>query len=404
MSDLQSVDVLIVGGSFAGSAAAKRTVDAGLDTLVLERFELPRHKICSGIVSPRGHRFLIENYGPLPKEALHEPAACTGVMFHFPSLRSVPVQFDGGPTAHLNRKHSDHWALMRSGAGVHDKTRVLRIEDKGSHVEVLARRDQRDVHYRARMVIAADGPSSTVVRSLYPGYRASIPWFAVKQHFHEIIRCPLDEKYFHFWFHRELGQYTWSHKRGDRQIVGVGFEAGDNMEERHARVIRYLEDAHGVALGPSLEHEGSINNFGLSLINRYVFGKGNVAVTGQAAGFLNMIAEGMSVAMHSGAISGEAVTEALRSGRPLQQVYRQMIASEVRRCSDQWNPIEIVFGRPHEGDFWGAVACQGYSKLSITRELMRFIPVFGKYGWGRQMLAQSLYRKVRDGYDPSRWM
>ena len=404
MSDQYNVDVLIVGGSFAGSAAAKRTVDAGLDTLVLERFELPRHKICSGIVSPRGHRFLLENFGPLPKEALHTPTACSGVTFHFPSRRSVPVHFDGGPTPHLNRKHSDHWALIRSGAPVHDRTRVVGIEDKGSHVDVLARRKQRDVRYRARMVIAADGPSSTVVRALYPGYRASIPWFAVKQYFHEIIKCPLDEKYFHFWFHRDLGQYTWSHKRGNRQIVGVGFEAGDNMEARHARVIRYLAEIHGVELGPPLEHEGSVNNFGPSLINRYVFGKGNVAVTGQAAGFLNMIAEGMSVAMHSGATSGEAVVESLRTGSPLQKVYRQMIASEVRRCSDQWNPLEIAFGRPHEGDFWGAVKDQGYSKLSVAYELMRFIPVFGKYRWGRQMLLQSLYRKIRDGYDPGRWL
>ena len=45
---------------------------------------------------------------------------------------------------------------------------------------------------------------------------------------------------------------------------------------------------------------------GPSLINRYVFGKGNVLITGQAAGFLNMIGEGMSCALHSGAICGEA--------------------------------------------------------------------------------------------------
>ena len=34
----------------------------------IERKELPRHKICSGILSPRGHRFLLENFGPLPPE------------------------------------------------------------------------------------------------------------------------------------------------------------------------------------------------------------------------------------------------------------------------------------------------------------------------------------------------
>ncbi|MEE8111914.1 MAG: FAD-dependent oxidoreductase, partial [Acidobacteriota bacterium] len=57
-------DVLIIGASLSAAAAAKRLVDAGLDTVVLERKKLPRHKICSGILSPRGHRFLLENFGP----------------------------------------------------------------------------------------------------------------------------------------------------------------------------------------------------------------------------------------------------------------------------------------------------------------------------------------------------
>ncbi len=68
---MRNVDVVIVGASLAAAAAAKRTVDAGLETIILERKELPRHKICSGILSPRGHRFLLENFGPLPRETLH---------------------------------------------------------------------------------------------------------------------------------------------------------------------------------------------------------------------------------------------------------------------------------------------------------------------------------------------
>ena len=47
---MRSVDVIIVGASLSAAAAAKRLVDAGLETVVLERKELPRHKICSGIL------------------------------------------------------------------------------------------------------------------------------------------------------------------------------------------------------------------------------------------------------------------------------------------------------------------------------------------------------------------
>ena len=117
---MRSVDVVIVGASLSAAAAAKRLVDAGLETIVLERKALPRHKICSGILSPRGHRFLIENFGPLPREVLHEPTSCRGVTFHFPSMVSMSMDFFGGTTPHLHRKYSDYWAIQRSGAEVHD--------------------------------------------------------------------------------------------------------------------------------------------------------------------------------------------------------------------------------------------------------------------------------------------
>ena len=137
----------------------------------------------------------------------------------------------------------------------------------------------------------------------------------------------------------------------NQQIVGVGFPAGGNLHKAHENVEKYLEEKHGVRLEPAERLEGLAQNFGPSLINRYIFGKGNVLITGQAAGFFNMLAEGMSCALHSGAIAGESIVEAMQRNRPVQEVYRTLIASEVKRCTDQWNPIQIIFGNPHEADF-----------------------------------------------------
>jgi len=402
---IRKVDVLISGASLSAAAAAKRLVDAGYETVALERFALPRHKPCSGIISPRGHRFLIENFGPLPREILHEPTSLRGVTFHYRGMIQIPMDFDHGPTPHLNRKISDYWAISRSGVEVHDSTRLVSLVDRENHVDVLARRGGEEVRYQARMVIGADGPNSQVVRCLYPQYRKSIPWFTVKQHIHEIIECPLDREFFHFWFHPDLGYYTWSHERNGKQIVGVGYEAGESLSTRHRMTLEYLETNHKVRLQPTDDREAVVNNFGPSLINRYVFGKGNVIVTGQAAGFLNMIAEGMSCALHSGAIAGEAAVESLRRNKAIQEVYRQMISSEVRRCSDQWNPFKIIFGRPHEADFRGALSLlPAREKLRVIAETIRFLYPWGKYNWGRQMLYQGVVRWIKGGYSPSRWL
>ena len=154
---MRRVDVLLIGASLSAAACAKRLVDAGYETVVLEKKKLPRHKICSGILSPRGHRFLLENFGPLPRKILHEPTSCRGVTFHFPSMLTLTMDFDGGPTPHLHRKYSDHWAIERSGVEVNDETSFISLKDNGDHVKVDALKHGKPIEYRARYVIGTDG-------------------------------------------------------------------------------------------------------------------------------------------------------------------------------------------------------------------------------------------------------
>ena len=170
-------DVLIIGASLAGAAAAKRTVDAGFRTIIVERKELPRHKICSGILSPRGFSFLRENFGELPDQAFHTPKWVTGVNFLFPSGLQLPMPFIPGPTPHIYRKHADHHVVKASRAEVHERTEFRDIETRANDVLVTARRAGADdeVVYRAKYVVAADGPRSDVVANLYPPFRDSIP-------------------------------------------------------------------------------------------------------------------------------------------------------------------------------------------------------------------------------------
>ena len=401
----RKVDVIIIGAGLAAAACAKRLVDAGFETIVLEKKSLPRHKLCSGILSPRGHRFLIENFGPLPRQILHEPTSCRGVTFHFPNMLSLSMDFDGGPTPHLYRKYADYWAIRRSGVEVHDQTRFTALKDKGAYVDVTARREGQSYQYRTKYLVGADGPFSTVIRSIYPNYPKQIPWFVVGQKLHGIIECPLDDDYFHFWFHPKLGYYTWSHARDGRQIVGVGILKGDSFRLAQQRVVDYLEVKHRVKLEPIVDLEACQENFGLSLINRYVFGKDNVIITGQAAGFLNMMAEGMSCALHSGAVAGEAAVEAFRHKRPLQKVYRSMIVSEVRRCSDQWNPFKIIFNHPHEANFWGAIQRHAISdRLRIIGEIIKFMKIYARFDWGSQILWQAVFRHFKGHYMRTKWL
>jgi hypothetical protein len=161
----------------------------------------------------------------------------------------------------------------------------------------------------------------------------------------------------------------------------------------------------GACLKEDTADEGCAENFGPSLIDRYVFGQGNVLITGQATGFLNMIGEGMSCALHSGAIAGESIVEARLRNRPAQEMYRRMIASEVRRTTDQWNPLMIAFARPHEADFPAALMKLSWrERRLVLRDMWNFIVLYKEFKWGRQIAWLSLQRLFTGGYPMQRWL
>jgi hypothetical protein len=54
------------------------------------------------------------------------------VTFHFPCRVEMPMDFFHGTTPHLHRKYSDHWAIQRSGAEVHDQTSFAGLEERAT--------------------------------------------------------------------------------------------------------------------------------------------------------------------------------------------------------------------------------------------------------------------------------
>lgn len=383
MAQRLDTDVLVVGSGLAGGACANVLLRSGIECTILEQKRLPREKPCSGIISPRGHSWIKDNLGPIPQHCLNAPNWVRGVNFLFRDGTQLPIDFTAGPTPQVWRCPTDHWVAQRSGAPILQQHTFHGYTEERDHVRVLVRNPAgRDVTMTARYLVAADGPHSAVVEAMFPGYRSSIQWFYVGQNFYR-ARIDLDEEYFHFLIHPSLGYYTWTHKKDDDWIIGNTIRRGLKYGPPHRRVIDYLSDHHGLKIERETKREGCLENFGVSIKNEFVFGKGRGIVVGQAAGFLNMMAEGMSAALYSGDAGARSIARALSSGREVLPIYLEEVSEERRRTVDQWNIVKMVLGNPHEADLKTSMSRFPLRRrLAMLSEMRLYAAQFVGLGWG----------------------
>jgi flavin-dependent dehydrogenase len=230
------------------------------------------------------------------------------------------------------------------------------------------------------------------VAKLYPVFRESIPWFVVGQKYYD-AELNLDPQWFHFTINSKLGYYTWTHAENGTHIVGYTGKHRDPWPTGHAMAVAYMEKRHGLQIRGEVSKEGCLENFGMSLTNNFVFGKQRVLVTGQAAGFLNMMAEGMSCALHSGAIAGESIVESFARNRDANTVYDLLVQSERTRTVDQWNPLKIGFGMPHEADLKAAIGSFPLKdRAYMLKEMLAYIRQFRGLRWSAPILSASARR------------
>lgn len=100
-------DVIVIGAGPAGTATAKRCAENGLNALILEKCNLPRHKICGGMVmGPVARALIKQEFGDIPESILTRPPYLTGYEVHVPGMDSQELD---NHTPLAWRKHLDYW-------------------------------------------------------------------------------------------------------------------------------------------------------------------------------------------------------------------------------------------------------------------------------------------------------
>jgi flavin-dependent dehydrogenase len=330
-------DIVVIGGGPAGAAAARAAVAGGLSTLLIEKKRMPRHKQCSGMIMQTAERPLQDYFGPPPREVLSEPPF-NGSSLHIPGGQTINITY---PAKNIWRDKFDQWLCEVSGAEVWDRTRLLDYAEWKDYVELICRREGKELRLRCSVMIAADGVLSGAVKKIDPTFNDGLDGFYYQQDYY---RCDveLEPGYFHIFINPRLSIYPCAYIKDDLLVIDSSVRIGEKVKPARERFHQFLRDDYGFKPYELVLTLGRREVAPPSL-NRFCMGTERVLVAGEAAGFLNSMGEGISSALATGYLAGKAAAGS--SGAPPGPVYRENIKPERECTMREWYLPAYMTGR-----------------------------------------------------------
>ena len=306
------VDLAIVGGGPAGSAAAITAARSGLSVLLVDRATFPRDKCCGDGLTALALR-LGEGLGLDPLLILGWQTV-EDLVIHPPGGRSTRYPLprgDGLYAAVVPRMQYDAALLdlaRSAGADVRDGHGLTGITVDGDvatlEVEGLGT-------IRATTVVAADGmwsPTRKLLGLATSGYRGE--WQAFRQYVADVGPAAAD---LHVWFEPDLlPGYAWSFPLpGGRANVGFGVLRGGQVAVGDTgRIWDGLMDRPAIraVLGDNARPEGRRSAWPIpARVDAAVLDHGPVLFVGDAASASDALTgEGIGQALQTGILAAEA--------------------------------------------------------------------------------------------------
>ena len=311
-------DVVVVGGGPSGATAALAAAEAGASTLLVERSELPRYKLCGGGLIGASLRSLPAGF-VVPVRELTSSAT-----FTLSSERAATRHASASFVSMIDRREFDAKLVeAAASAGATIATGVMLEQVDQDDALVTLRTSAGTV--RARALVGADGSASRVAG--YVGARYSQVDLGLE------VEIAADESVQAQWrgrLHLDFGQlpgsYAWVFPKGDRLTVGAIAGRGNAAWQQ-----RYLDDfvRHLGLEGLPVERKGG--HLTRCRAADSPLARGRALLCGDAAGLLEpWTREGISFALRSGRLAGAAAASLALGEVPPDQVtagYAQSIDS-----------------------------------------------------------------------------
>ncbi len=215
---MQKCDVIVVGGGPAGSTCAWRLVRAGLDVVVIDRADFPRHKPCAGWVTVQAFETL-----RLPREDYAAEATLQPLIAFRTSMiggPAVTTRYPRPVSYAVRRSEFDWFLLARSGARLCVGQPVRSVTRTAGGEWVV------NDTFAAPVLVGAGGHFCPVARTLAPGTHPEPVIAAREVEFlmdaSQQSACPVRGDTAEIYLSRDLTGYGWLVRKGNYLNVGFG--------------------------------------------------------------------------------------------------------------------------------------------------------------------------------------
>lgn len=321
-------DVLIVGAGPGGAAMATELAKDNISVLVIDSQSFPRDKVCGDFVGPVAIAELqqlgIAGLEEFPKSNLINRASVYldgEEIINRPIPRIEGVPFYGRV---IPRIILDQWLFEKakeSGATIRENTRLKNysIDEKGVTAQISTK-GKRDSTLRAKIIIGADGSSSTVARIFYGTKPSNFDRILAVRAYYEGIDGPDDQCDLYF-TEESFPGYYWLFPTGNGTAnIGVGMvmetlpKNETHLNELLTSLIR-KDKSLSKRIGNG-KPTGKIVGWPLATYNpKKEIISDRLLLIGDAAGLIN-------------SLNGEGIQYALLSGRWAAKTLKECVASD----------------------------------------------------------------------------
>lgn len=369
---MKEYDVFIAGGAIAGPVAAKFCAKQNLKTLLVEKAKVPREKPCSGIQFPYFEKIIGDR---IPRDRL-----CNNVLskveMHFPNGKEISSNF---PMLNFMRDTFDEWLCILAqnyGAEFRDGCSFKDFDETDDGIIVHLETENGPETIKTKYVIDATGMRPVIRRKLKKdgGFQKGSTGAALNYYFTANGNLEPDKLY-QFWdIEYNNMMFAWVYNKTlddgkDYWVVGTGYDK--DIYLRLDNFFEHIKELYQLKNVKIVKKEGYSSSMTFSDEERIWLGDKYFLMVGDAAGLIDLTrGVGMDSAALSGRLAAKAIGLSLKNGKPVIDVYSQLMKNLVKQTRKNQQAGILSFKSNKDLQ---AYLDEGMLKMGLNMFVQRFL-------------------------------